>query len=700
MARRDVSGRYRGRRHGFEVQLRVDVDGARPMHRVSADYYRVSGRESTYVGSMRVDEPIVSLSGLQVTIIGAATFSLTTKCTRVRVTIPLVSLRSAPKSAILRHLAAPGAPTTVYECRFESASLRALELEEACEKGVKLPGAYDTAALPSGGARRNLTHVDAFAEAGIEMLSTGSPTVIDTSAAGPNATWSDAELHAAMEEHFSRWGDRPRWAIWLLHAASHDDASLAGFMFDVRGLQRQGCAVFYGTHPDTSAEGARDRLYACVHELGHGFNLPHCWQKSLTEPPIPSRPDARSWMNYPHLFPGGEDAYWPDFGFGFDDPELMHLRHAFESNVIMGGEPFAGAGMHDRTPGWDIDERGDPGLRLKLSAPRALAQGVPVTVGLELSATTRQSRLVPPVLGPRPRTVEIAIRGPSGTEFVFEPLLHHCRGDEMIPLRAGDAPVRDHAFIHYGKGGFAFDRPGRYLVRARYAPPGGPIVLSTVASIRVRAPTTRADRQVAELIAGDEQVGTLMSLMGSDARTLQRGNNRLKEVIERHPTHPLADVARLVQAANLAHGFKRVDPDGSVEVREPRMDEAAALVAGVLEFQHSQVATAGAPGGVDRRRAPEASVTQVRIRPGIDPSVDGFVNSRIKEIVDAVPAGRTPMRRGPESPEANVPSRTPTTGESARALTSRGSEPSEGEATAGETQAAAEPAELPRLADV
>ena len=428
MTRREVSGRYRGRRNGFEVQLRVDVDGPRPCNRVSADYYTVAGSNLTYVGSMRVDEPVVTIAASRITISGAPRFSMSTKCTRITVRIPRVSPGQAPAAATLAHVMASG-PKTSYVCAFESASFRTVELEETREKGVTAFEDYDTGLLPCHGPQRTLTHTAAFAEAGIELVSTRRPTEIDTSLAGSDAAWSDAELHAAMQQHFSRWRDRPQWAIWLLHAASHDDPLVQGLMFDQHGLQRQGCAVFYGSEHQANAEVLRGQLHTCVHELGHGFNLPHSWQKSLTQPPIPSRPDARSWMNYPELFPGGADAFWPVFDFGFDDPELVHLRHAFESEVIMGGRPFAGAAARARTPGWDVESSQDPGLRLALRAPRTILQEVPVTVGLDLSATARRGRAVAPVLGPRPGNVDIAIRRPDGTEFVFEPLVRHCRGE-------------------------------------------------------------------------------------------------------------------------------------------------------------------------------------------------------------------------------------------------------------------------------
>jgi hypothetical protein len=410
-------------------------------------------------------------------------------------------------------------------------------------------------------------------------------------------------------------------------------------MFDQRGLQRQGCAVFYGRTSDVSAERRREQLHACVHELGHGFNLSHCWQKSLADPPRPGRPDALSWMNYPERFPGGPSVYWQEFGFRFDEPELLHLRHAFEYDVIMGGKPFGSAAARDRAPRWDVDTPKDSGLRLRLSAPPALVKDVPVTVEFELTATTRTGRPVPPVLGTRPGNIAIAIRRPDGSAFLFEPLLYHCRGNETITLRAGDPPLRDSAFIHYGKRGFAFDRLGRYQLQALFTQLDGRVVASNVASIRIMAPTSRVDRHITELIAGDEQVGKLLSLMGSDARALRRGDGKLTQIISRYPTHPIAVVARLAKAANLAHEFKRVARDGRVEVREPRPQEAAALIVDMTEQQRPS--------------------DPVRLRPGIDPSVVGFIKSRRREIMASMRGISEAGALDSRSPERDVSRRTP-----------------------------------------
>lgn len=628
IARTHVSGRYRCAEGGYEVELRVDVDGRRPTRRVSADYFRSDGETSTYIGSMRVDAPVVAFRSAEVRISGTGAFSWDTQHKGVRITI---ALAGTVLRATLTHVTRSGAAGATYVCVFAAESFRTVQLVESAEKPIVKFSTYDTGLLPSGGAARSLSAVAAFGEAGIEAIPTAEVAEVDTSIAGANAAWSDAELHAAMELSFSRWIDRPQWAVWLLHAALHEDPAIFGLMFDRQGLQRQGCAVFYHGLSPTTPQFARELLRVCVHEIGHAFNLPHCWQGTHGDPPLPSRPGACSWMNYPERFPGGPGAYWKDFDFGFDDVELAHLRHGFRDSVIMGGAPFAGAPSATRSEGWDAEVQ-DRGLRLVLHPPAALAQGVPVTVGLELAVTTAQGRMVAPVLGPRPGTVDVAIRDPRGQELVFQPLLRHCRGPEAVALRAGDPPIRDYAFLHYGRRGFTFGAPGVYQARARYTGPDGSVALSRQVAISVRPPATRAEREVLALVDGDDEVGKLLSLMGSDARALRGGNATLDTIIERYPANPVADIARVVRGANLARGFKRLDPDGSVEIRPPDNAAAALLVGSVVDIARMHGAAA---------RASRAS-PDIATRPAVAPPVHAFVNSRRSEINSTVRA-RSPQ---------------------------------------------------------
>jgi hypothetical protein len=637
VSHRPLSGRYRGRRGDFEVELRVDVDGARPMHRVSADYFRLQGEEIVYAGSMRVDAPVIVSSGSLLTITGVARSSWHPEPATVRVTIPR-GLSDAP--ATLSHLAANGRVRARWACMYESASFRQAILEETTQPGVQRFESYDTGSLPAGCPSRTLTHLSAFRDAGIEMVRTREPDVLRSADLAANVSWSDAELQAAMMQYFTAYADVPQWAIWMLHARLHDNdlgaaqPRVYGLMFDRRGEQRQGCAVFYQGIAGTSPTRQRVQLFTCVHELGHGFNLAHSFQKSVAIPPLPSRPGSLTWMAYPDLFPGGAAAFWPEFPFGFDDGELVHLRHAFREDVIMGGSPFMAGAAFTQDAILEAGQEEDPGLRLTLKVQPALPYGVPVTVDFELSGTTREGRRAPTCMGPRPGNAAVEIRRPDGTAVVFEPLLRHCVTDDGIMLRAGDPPVRDSAFIHYGRNGFAFDRPGRYEIRARCDVPDGRCVLSDVVRIDVRPPVTRADHAAADLAFGDEQ-GALMSLVGSDAVQLRGGNEALQTLVERYPDHPVAAVPRLTHATNAAREYKAIQIDGSIRVRGSLPQEAAAILRGNPGVEVLRAAAAGDEAAVPRavaqflsRTPPDATSARV---------VHPYIRSRINEITRVLP---------------------------------------------------------------
>ena len=146
-----MSGCYRGADAGFAVELRVDVDGPRATRRVSADYFRLRDATKTYIGSMRVDEPVVSITQTRVTIAGTGLFSWPTKNSQVSVTIPRDWESSGPAPAVLRHFASGGASGSAYVCAFESPNFRTVQLEEAREQAVTRFTSYDTRSLPGAG---------------------------------------------------------------------------------------------------------------------------------------------------------------------------------------------------------------------------------------------------------------------------------------------------------------------------------------------------------------------------------------------------------------------------------------------------------------------------------------------------------------------------------------------------------------------
>ncbi len=580
LAKRRVSGRYRSGADLYQMELRVDVDGFHPMLRLSGDYFQPTGGTLTYFGSWVVNSVNLDVTDLMVTITGEAETSWSTGFNRIKVAIPRRILFMPAAPATVEWFNAAGQKGGAYLCNYESAYLRSIDFEQDREQSVTPFVSYNTGSLPSGGTARDLTIAKAYAEAGIEMRTAGVCNVLPTA---PGSSWSDAELHNAMVAHFSLWADAPQWKVWLLHAWQYESPGVLGIMFDQQGKQRQGAAVFYKSVNEPTSENQRTQLYSLVHELGHSFNLFHSFQKQYTTPPSPYRPSALSWMNYPHLFPAGQAAFWNAFAFGFDDLELIHLRHAYRNNIIMGGNPFGiGAALTDPAAFNDLIEN-NSGLGLRLEAALSFAFGEPVIVEAKLYLIDQRGKQIHTELHPKTGFVQIAVQKPSSEVVVYKPLMEHCVAIETDTLDQSTPSIYDSAYIGYDQEhGHIFDQPGLYKLRGVYYALDGSMVLSPVISLRIRNPLTHADEEVAELFLGDEQ-GALLFLLGSDSESLKRGNEALDLVLDKHADHELAVYARLVKGFNAAREFKTVTPDLKVQVREPQPEAAVALLSSVVD---------------------------------------------------------------------------------------------------------------------
>lgn len=589
LAKRQVSGRYRGVNGSWELELRVDVDGVRPMKRVSGDFFKVAGGTKTYYGSWVVDAASISLTSSLVTITGTGSYTYSTAFPKVKVTIPRVTVFSPAQPATITFMTAANAPGATYVCKFESSLFRTLQYEQDRVSTATLFANYNTGTLPSGGPARDLTVVKAFAEAGIEVQTTSASNVVPVPA-GVGATWDNSELHASMVSHFSLWADQIGWKVWLFATTAHTEPGVRGIMFDQQGKQRQGCAIFHDLVGGSSPEVQRAMLRTYVHELGHCFNLMHSFHKSFSVPPIPNRLAAKSWMNYVQNYPGGAAAYWADFPFQFDDEEVVHLRHGFRNNVIMGGNAFGTGAAEIEASTFDAPEVDNSGLELEIAASRSFAQGEPVVVELRLTNRSGLMKQVHQSVHPKSGTVQLGIAAPGGAVLGYEPMVWECN-EEVLALAPG-ASVESSAYVGYGRRGFYFEQPGIYEVRAVYSAVDGSRVVSNVAKLRVRAPSEQADEELADLFLGDE-TGQLLFLLGSDSPTLARGNEALDVVLDKFGSDPLADYARLVKGVNAAREFKTLTADNELRVRDARVDESVKLL--------EQVADPGAGGtNVDR----------------------------------------------------------------------------------------------------
>lgn len=582
---RRVSGRY-VTDGGIRLELRVDVDGSRPLKMASGDFHTGSGRSVNYFGSFVVENPKVYVRTTSVVIVGRGRFTWSAGAPNVRITIPRRSWWQPPGEAEIRFFTTSGSPGAVYSCRWQSPYFRTIELEEDRVASVTPFQEYDTGALPSGGPARRLSVPRAYGEAGVEIRVSSAANIVPDAGVGPS--WSNAELHHAMEAHFSLYQDVPQWKVWMLTAVLHDlGPGLLGIMFDQQGRHRQGCAVFHSSLAGMSPTQQRRQLYTTVHELGHCCNLFHSFHKAYMNPPEPNRLDALSWMNYPQNYqpasgPGGSGAFWADFPFQFDAQELAHLRHAFQNDLIMGGHAFGtGAALEDpeifRAPLQDHS-----GLRLEVRGRDSFLLGEPVVVELKLESTDARGRQVSTNLHPNFGLVQVGIQRPDGSVVAWRPMMEHCISPTIETLTPDRPAAYESAYIGYGRAGHYFQAPGVYHIRAAYQAPDGSRVVSNLFSMRVRSPIKAADDDVAELFMGEEQ-GRLLYLLGSDSPFLRAGREAFQTVADKFEKHPLAVYAHLVEGVNASREFKRLSPSGSITARAPDYETAEKELTAVVE---------------------------------------------------------------------------------------------------------------------
>jgi hypothetical protein len=99
-----------------------------------------------------------------------------------------------------------------------------------------------------------------FGRAGIQ-ISRSAGGLVPIQLTGRDEQWNDQELNDAMEIHWSRFSDKPQWALWVLATARHEKGlRLGGVMFDAGLVQRQGvpCLTTQRYYPVSSRSGPRE----------------------------------------------------------------------------------------------------------------------------------------------------------------------------------------------------------------------------------------------------------------------------------------------------------------------------------------------------------------------------------------------------------------------------------------------------------
>lgn len=312
----------------FIQDLRIDVDGERPLNLISGDRYFVAGNHD-FLGSFRftVEKKSEKRDTLELTCSQGQFDTELNQIRHIKIQVPL----DKRFSDIMVQLVNSSGDTVTQIFRKKSPYFRSVTIEHSYEAAVEPLDLYDTKALDSPSQRTSpLSIHDAFAEAGIEITLKEDPIPI----AHPNSrdsAWAISELNEAMKTHTLHTLQH-QGSIWLLSALEYVICTVKGLM--VINSDRMGCVVFQNATGWQTSEEKRLRLFIYMHELGHCFNLKHPWLAMGD-----SGYSTLSWMNYPWRYRlskkvYGAEAFWRRFNFQFNDFEVLNLRHGFRSQKL------------------------------------------------------------------------------------------------------------------------------------------------------------------------------------------------------------------------------------------------------------------------------------------------------------------------------------------------------------------------------
>lgn len=577
------------------ITVRVDVDRFRPQNRISIEVSRLFPNMRSHVIAEVTSDICKRYNHRVITANIVYRDGNSAMIPGTTVTFTARRTRGSGYGAYTLTLSGGGIASRTYDLSRESRYFDPVEFEvDRVSNAGTIVTTYDTASHPNRPAdlpNETLSLATVYQRAGFDVTMSPNTSTLPTSGTGANGTWSDAEMHNAMITYWSRFANRPQWALWVLYAARHDQGrSLGGVMFDDIGSNhRQGTAIFTDSFiqdvppGDSNAAAWRNRMqfWTAVHEMGHAFNLAHSWQKAAGvaqgapgDPwiPLANENEARSFMNYPFRVSGGQSSFFSDFRFTFSDSELAFMRHAPRRFVQMGNSDwFVNHGFEAPD---ELRQTGDWALAARpnrdVNSYRFLE---PVTMELKLTNTSSEATSVDGDMLTDGRHVTIFLQREGGKTRQWRPLITRCHETHDNRLDPGESIYGAH-IISTSTEGWLIDEPGFYKVQAAIDM-GAEIVVSNVMRIYVAPPASDEESAVAPDYF-TEDVGRVISFAGAPG--LSSASEVLKRVVESCKDNPAARLAELALTSPLLRNFKTLDADGG---REAMVIKASAAKVGV-----------------------------------------------------------------------------------------------------------------------
>ena len=473
--------------------------------------------------------------------------------------------------------------------RFRSNYFHNVEFEYDRETGVTPVTTIDTHAHPNRPATlpaQNLSIAGAYRRAGFRVTSGGESDVPSALSIGNgDPRWDDNELHDAMQTYWSRFESRAQWAMWVFFAKQHVIGdSLGGLMFDDIGPNhRQGTAIFYdsfiknapATEANPQAYTDRMRFWTACHEMGHGFNLAHSWQKDhpFGSSWIPQTNDnaALSFMNYPFRYPGGQGSFFGSFEYRFTDRELLFLRHAPSRFVQPGNANWFEDHAFENA---EVEDYPMFRLHLRTNRVRNVCRFLePVRVELKLENVSGAAQTVDSNILDNLEHLTLCTRRQGDRAHQVIPLAQRCRDVDLTTLDAGRS-LYTTIDVSFGRGGWTIAEPGHYLIQASLDLEGVDVVSNPLV-MTVRTAETRDEEILAQDVFNDE-VARVLTFRGSNVLT--GGMAILQQVTDQIGDNPLARFANLCLGRTTMRNYKLIQLDDTLRTGMTSATAAGAKV--------------------------------------------------------------------------------------------------------------------------
>ncbi len=577
-------------------ELRLDVDGNYPQMKASGKIAGFRVVPGYWIANVRMTAPHVYEGDIWYKDGNRSLLPFT------NVTIVVTRTVFSPQSATVT-FSGGGVPQRVRTFTYKSRYFHSVNFEFDAAEGVTPILTYDTGSHPNRPASlpaEALSIATVYRRAGFDVSISTATDTVPIAEAHADAKWSDAEMHDAMQVHWSKFANKAQWALWTFFASLHEmGTSLGGIMFDDIGPNhRQGTSLFLDSFiknapagdPAPAAWVNRMIFWTACHEMGHSFNLAHSWQKSFGVQWIPlvNEPLARSFMNYPYNVPGGTTAFFGDFEFRFSDGELLFLRHAPYNYVQQGNADWFD---HHAFQQANVSPEPKFSLALECAEPSNTLEFLePAMIHLVLENVSDAPQLVSDkALAAADRmTIVIKKRGQAARELL--PYATRCWKETPIVLQPHEK-LKDSVFL-VGRNGWDLAEPGMYKVQASIRIAGEDVV-STPLRIRVTPPKGYDEQYVAQEFFSDD-VGRVLNFDGSVV--METANNALREVVARLPKSRAAIHSKVALAAPLASDYKQLDVEECIhtlKVRKAAPDEAASLMSVLGEEPEKAASTLG-----------------------------------------------------------------------------------------------------------